>query len=169
MARQRKFWLFSTPILIDHGTDYIEPVETENVMLGCGVIAMDRLYESDLWTAESADNLIETYIQEYGPECTREEASRVSAQFHRFIHEMQCGDIIVLKIKDDRQLALGTLEGEYACRELSPAIFHVRKVRWIKVVRNISIPIPDMPGLEGESPYEISPDAHSHILEAINI
>ena len=62
-----------------------------------------------------------------------------AGQLFRFVHEMKTGDFVAYPSKQDREIHLGRVEGDYKYEpEVNPLYPNVRKVKWLRAVPRVN-------------------------------
>jgi restriction system protein len=60
--------------------------------------------------------------------------ARVVGQIWSFAKEIKKADLVALPLKTQSSIAVGTVEGDYEYKEISPDMKHIRKVQWLKII-----------------------------------
>jgi restriction system protein len=61
-----------------------------------------------------------------------------AGQLFRFVYEMKIGDFVAYRSKQDRQIHLGRVEGDYKYKpHVNPAYPNLRKVTWLRAVPRV--------------------------------
>lgn len=79
----------------------------------------------------------EHYIRVY-PDAKKGSIATSAGMLFRFLYEIQIGDYIVYPSKADRQINIGTVEGEYSYNPSAMEYVQQRKVKWLKHVPRTS-------------------------------
>jgi restriction system protein len=87
----------------------------------------------DISKIKNREELKELY-QRYNPDAKKMRAARMIGQMWDFANEIKKGDIIALPLKSQSSIVLGSLEGDYEFKEISPTIKHIRQVKWLRTV-----------------------------------
>ncbi|WP_432055861.1 CBS domain-containing protein [Streptomyces sp. bgisy022] len=106
--------------------------ERERAALEEGVLAVgwDRLAMGDLADAVTRDDIKAAVAAAY-PDEGPYTIGNWTGQLHRFVHEIQTGDLVVLPLKSLR-VAVGRVTGAYEYRAGAPeGLRHVRRVEWL--------------------------------------
>ncbi|MFF5341484.1 CBS domain-containing protein [Streptomyces althioticus] len=106
--------------------------ERERAALEEGVLAVgwDRLARGDLADAVTRDDIKAAVAAAY-PDEGPYTIGNWTGQLHRFVHEIQTGDLVVLPLKSLR-VAVGRVTGAYEYRAGAPeGMRHVRRVEWL--------------------------------------
>lgn len=106
--------------------------ERERAALEEGLLAVgwDRLAMGDLADAVTRDDIKAAVAAAY-PDEGPYTIGNWTGQLHRFVHEIQTGDLVVLPLKSLR-VAVGRVTGAYEYRAGAPeGMRHVRRVEWL--------------------------------------
>lgn len=89
----------------------------------------------DFGDLSKVDNSREAFKEHYAKVYADAKKGSIAAgagMLYRFIHEIQTGDYIVYPSKINREINIGTIEGEYTYVESAVEYVQQRKVKWIK-------------------------------------
>lgn len=81
--------------------------------------------------ADSREAFKDHYAKAY-PDAKKGSIATGAGMLYRFIHEIQIGDYIVYPSKINREINIGTVEGEYTYIESASEYVQQRSVKWIK-------------------------------------
>ena len=87
----------------------------------------------DVSKIKNREELKELYLK-YNPDTKKMRAARMIGQIWDFAKEIKKGDIMALPLKSQSSIVLGNVEGDYEFREITPAIKHIRPVKWLRTV-----------------------------------
>lgn len=87
----------------------------------------------DVSKIKDKEELKELYLK-HNPGAEKKSTPSMVGQIWAFAKEIQKGDIIALPLKSHPSIVLGTVEGNYEFKEISPTIKHTRPVKWLKIV-----------------------------------
>ncbi|WP_339909878.1 restriction endonuclease [Symmachiella dynata] len=106
--------------------------EQEQVALDNNLVAIGWQKLSDLSAIDSREKLAELYENVF-PDASPKRASNQVGQVWAFRGRMKTDDMVVLPLKMQASIAVGTITGPYKYRtDLGENIRHVRSVKWIK-------------------------------------
>jgi len=96
-------------------------------------VGWDKMGDLSLLAADR--EAFKAKVQEVYPDKKPGAIPNNAGQLFRFVHEMKVGDIIVYPSKNDHQIHLGTIEGNYQFNaKLEPSYPHLRAVKWLRAV-----------------------------------
>jgi restriction system protein len=106
--------------------------QDDTLFLHENVIAIGWKEMGDLSKLEKTrDAFKEHYIEVY-PDEKKGSFANCSGMLYRFVYEVQIGDFVVHPSKIDRQINIGTIEGEYTYKPDAVRYVQQRKVKWLK-------------------------------------
>lgn len=102
------------------------------LFLNNDIIAIGWKEMGDLKQIESnRETFKEHYVKVY-PDAKKGSIATSAGMLYRFVYEIQIGDYIVYPSKIDRQINIGTVEGEYFYNSDAAEYVQQRKVKWLK-------------------------------------
>ncbi len=106
--------------------------DADALFLKKNVVALGWSEMGDLSRYKDREAFKEAVLQSY-PDIKPGAIANNAGQLFRFIHEMNVGDLIVYPSKQDREVHIGVIEGEYTYNpQLNQGYPNVRKVKWLK-------------------------------------
>lgn len=104
----------------------------DNLFLRNNVIAIGWHDMGDLSRIEAnRDAFKEKYRQVY-PDAKKGSIANGAGMLFRFCHEVQIGDYVVFPSKINREVNIGTVEGDYVYDSTQSEYVQTRKVKWLK-------------------------------------
>lgn len=128
----RNYWLVRTK-----AGEYFNEFYSGNYV----AIGWNELNDFQKFRNKKKEDEIEKEIVKAYP---RDQPGRIYGQIHRFLYEMQVGDIVMIPNENSKLIQFGIIEGEPELRTVTVTAieeegacpyFKKRKVRWIKSVR----------------------------------
>ena len=104
--------------------------EYEEVALDNGLACLGFQEVPNLTKAKTRDAVLQL-VQEAYPNDSPRRVSNFRAQVFAFAHLMDKGDLVVMPLKGQPQLAIGRVTGDYTYRNDLADIHHVRPVQWV--------------------------------------
>jgi restriction system protein len=106
--------------------------EQEDMVLETGQVAVGWPSVGDLSRCRTRDDVLEVLL-ESTPEATDRTLANHATQLWAFVGKMQTGDLVVLPLKRQRAVAIGSITGcyRYAVTNV-PEARHARPVTWLR-------------------------------------
>lgn len=107
--------------------------EADGLFLKKNVIAIGWSKMGDLSAIKPEREMYKSKVMEAYPETKPGAIPLAAGQPFRFAHEMKVGDVVVYPSKNDRQIHIGVVQGEYKFNPSLDAEYpHTRSVKWEK-------------------------------------
>lgn len=128
--QDRNYWLVRT-----NAGAYFNEFITGNYI----AIGWDELTDFDKFKAKKKDDAIAKEIEEVYPD---EQPGRIYGQIHRFLYEMQIGDVVMIPSESSSLIQFGIIQSDSSIRQVSETridegacpYVKVREVQWLKAV-----------------------------------
>ncbi len=112
--------------------------QDDNLFLKGNVIAIGWHEMGDLSLIdENRDAFKDKYVQVY-PDAKKGSIATAAGMLYRFCYEVQIGDYVVFPSKSNREVNIGTVEGDYAYDPSQMEYVQTRKVKWLKHLPRMS-------------------------------
>lgn len=104
----------------------------DELFLKNGIIAIGWMAMGDLnKIAANRDAFKDRYALVY-PDAKKGNIAVGAGMLYRFCHEVQIGDYVVFPSKSNREINIGTIEGDYLFDSSQREFVQTRKVKWLK-------------------------------------
>ena len=109
-------------------------IHTQNqaLFLEKGIIALGKKVMGDLSCLPPNREAFKERYSEVYPDYKKQAIANNAGVLYRFVHEAQIGDYIVYPSKNNREVNIGIIEGEYYYDVAASEYAHQRKVKWLK-------------------------------------
>ena len=112
--------------------------QDDNLFLKGNVIAIGWHEMGDLSLIDAnRDAFKDKYIQAY-PDAKKGSIATAAGMLYRFCYEVQVGDYVVFPSKSNREVNIGTVEGDYVYDPSQMEYVQTRKVKWLKHLPRMS-------------------------------
>jgi len=112
--------------------------QDDNLFLKGNVIAIGWHEMGDLSQIDAnRDAFKDKYVQAY-PDAKKGSIATAAGMLYRFCYEVQIGDYIVFPSKSNREVNIGTVEGNYVFDPSQMEYVQTRKVKWLKHLPRMS-------------------------------
>lgn len=112
--------------------------QDDNLFLKGNVIAIGWHEMGDLRLIKAnRDAFKEKYVQVY-PDAKKGSIATAAGMLYRFCYEVQVGDYVVFPSKSNREVNIGTVEGNYVYDPSQMEYVQTRKVKWLKHLPRMS-------------------------------
>ena len=112
--------------------------QDDNLFLKGNVIAIGWHEMGDLSQIDAnRDAFKDKYVQAY-PDAKKGSIATAAGMLYRFCYEVQIGDYIVFPSKSNREVNIGTVEGNYVFDPSQIEYVQTRKVKWLKHLPRMS-------------------------------
>ena len=112
--------------------------QDDNLFLKGNVIAIGWHEMDDLSLIDAnRDAFKDKYIQAY-PDAKKGSIATAAGMLYRFCYEVQVGDYVVFPSKSNREVNIGTVEGDYVYDPSQMEYVQTRKVKWLKHLPRMS-------------------------------
>ena len=112
--------------------------QDDNLFLKGNVIAIGWNEMGDLSLIDAnRDAFKDKYIQAY-PDAKKGSIATAAGMLYRFCYEVQVGDYVVFPSKSNREVNIGTVEGDYVYDPSQMEYVQTRKVKWLKHLPRMS-------------------------------
>ena len=112
--------------------------QDDNLFLKGNVIAIGWHEMGDLSLIyANRDAFKDKYIQAY-PDAKKGSIATAAGMLYRFCYEVQVGDYVVFPSKSNREVNIGTVEGDYVYDPSQMEYVQTRKVKWLKHLPRMS-------------------------------
>lgn len=104
----------------------------DNLFRRESIIAIGWKEMGDLSALDSDREAFKKRYAEMYVDASKGNIANGAGMLYRFCHEAQIGDYVVYPSKGDRQVNIGTIEGQYFYNATQPEYVQTRKVKWLK-------------------------------------
>lgn len=104
----------------------------DSLFLHEDVIAIGWKDMGDLKQIGSNRDAFKKHYEEVYPDAKKGAIANGAGMLYRFVYEVQVGDYIVFPSKIDRQINIGTVEGDYTFNPNASEYVQQRKVKWLR-------------------------------------
>lgn len=112
--------------------------QDDNLFLKGNVIAIGWQEMGDLSLIDAnRDAFKDKYVQVY-PDAKKGSIATAAGMLYRFCYEVQIGDYVVFPSKSNREVNIGTVEGDYVYDPSQMEYVQTRKVKWLKHLPRMS-------------------------------
>lgn len=112
--------------------------QDDNLFLKGNVIAIGWHEMSNLSLIDAnRDAFKDKYVQVY-PDAKKGSIATAAGMLYRFCYEVQIGDYVVFPSKSNREVNIGTVEGDYVYDLSQMEYVQTRKVKWLKHLPRMS-------------------------------
>ena len=112
--------------------------QDDNLFLKGNVIAIGWHKMGDLSLIDAnRDAFKDKYVQVY-PDAKKGSIATAAGMLYRFCYEVQVGDYVVFPSKSNREVNIGTVEGDYVYDPSQMEYVQTRKVKWLKHLPRMS-------------------------------
>lgn len=112
--------------------------QDDNLFLKGNVIAIGWNEMGDLSLIDAnRDAFKDKYVQAY-PDAKKGSIATAAGMLYRFCYEVQIGDYVVFPSKSNREVNIGTVEGDYVYDPSQMEYVQTRKVKWLKHLPRMS-------------------------------
>lgn len=112
--------------------------QDDNLFLKGNMIAIGWHEMGDLSLIDAnRDAFKDKYIQAY-PDAKKGSIATAAGMLYRFCYEVQIGDYVVFPSKSNREVNIGTVEGDYVYDPSQMEYVQTRKVKWLKHLPRMS-------------------------------
>jgi restriction system protein len=113
--------------------------EADSLFIKKNLVALGWEKMGDLSTIQPDREHFKGRVLEVYPDTSPGAVPNVAGQPFRFIHEMKVGDVVIYPSRNDRQIHIGIVQGEYKYDPSMDARFpHTRRVKWSKTLPRTS-------------------------------
>ncbi len=102
------------------------------LFLNNNVIAIGWKEFGDLSKIDNSREAFKEHYEDVYPDVKRGSIATGAGMLYRFIHEMQIGDYIIYPSKVNREINIGSVQGEYVFDNTAAEYVQQRSVKWIK-------------------------------------
>lgn len=102
------------------------------LFLNDNIIAIGWKEMSDLKQIEGNRDAFKEHYNKVYPDAKKGAVANGAGMLFRFVHDVQIGDYVVFPSKIDRQINIGTIEGDYIYNPNATEYVQQRKVKWLK-------------------------------------
>lgn len=106
--------------------------QDDNLFLKNSIIAIGWNEMGDLSHIKANRDAFKKRYAEVYPNAKKGSIATAAGMLYRFVHEVQVGDYVIFPSKSNREVNIGTIEGDYLYNPNHTEYVQTRKVKWLK-------------------------------------
>lgn len=106
--------------------------QDDNLFLKNSIIAIGWNEMGDLSHIKANRDAFKKRYAEVYPNAKKGSIATAAGMLYRFVHEVQVGDYVIFPSKSNREVNIGTIEGNYLYNPNHTEYVQTRKVKWLK-------------------------------------
>lgn len=106
--------------------------QDDNLFLKEDIVAIGWKEFGNLMVLDANRDAFKEHYEKTYPDAKKGSIATSAGMLYRFAHEVQIGDYIVFPSKSNRQINIGTIEGEYFYEPSANEYVQQRRVKWLK-------------------------------------